>query len=457
MRRLSGLILAGLLAAAGSARAGDGPDSAATQAQLDAAQAAVEAGQAEIERLAKESEKLGIELAQLRRDLVRRAARLRDQEDAIELATVQLAGLRAEAANRRAQFNLRRGEAAVVLARLTRMSRRPPTAALAAPGSPIDVLRGAGAMRAMIGPLKREADGLASELAELAALTEEVDTRRETLEIQRNEALVARRELLDLVEARKRAHRDLTQHRAEADRQLQAALEQSRSLRALLDKLLAEETRRLKEARLAAAQAEARAKAARQAEVAARKAAAVAAALRKAEAAREAALEAERKAAEAAKAASAAEPKAQVAALPGASGPALFSTTRGHLPMPVAGRIVGQFGAADRFGQHAKGIRIGARAGATVVAPHDAQVAFAGPFRGYGLLLILSQGEGYHLLLAGMSRLYAVTGQPVLAGEPVGEMAPEGSETTLYVELRREGEPINPLSWITADKGKVSG
>jgi septal ring factor EnvC (AmiA/AmiB activator) len=82
---------------------------------------------------------------------------------------------------------------------------------------------------------------------------------------------------------------------------------------------------------------------------------------------------------------------------------------------------------------------------------------FAGPFRGYGLLLILSQGEGYHILLAGMSRLYAVTGQPVLAGEPVGEMGPEGSDTTLYVELRRQGEPINPLSWITADKGKVSG
>ncbi|MEQ9639634.1 MAG: peptidoglycan DD-metalloendopeptidase family protein [Alphaproteobacteria bacterium] len=442
-----------MLALAGAARADDGPDSAATQARLDAANATVEAGQAELERLATETDKLSAELARLRRELVRRAASLRDQEDAIELATVQLAGLRAEAANRRTRLDARRGEVAVVLARLTRMSRRPPAAALAAPGSPIDALRGAGAMRAMIGPLKSEADTLAGELAELAALTEVIDGRRERLEIQRNEALLARRGMRDLVETRKRAHRDLTRHRSEADQQVQQALEQSRSLQALLKQLLVEEARRLEQARLAAAEAEARAEAARRAEAAARQAAAVTAALRKAEAARQAAEEAQRKAA---KAAGRTAPAQQLAALPG-GGPALFSTRRGHLPMPVAGPVIGRFGAADRVGQRTKGIKVRARAGATVVAPHDAEVAFAGQFRGYGLLLILSQGEGYHILLAGMSRLYAVTGQPVLAGEPVGEMGPDGSDTTLYVELRREGEPINPLSWITAGKGKVSG
>jgi septal ring factor EnvC (AmiA/AmiB activator) len=83
---------------------------------------------------------------------------------------------------------------------------------------------------------------------------------------------------------------------------------------------------------------------------------------------------------------------------------------------------------------------------------------FAGPFRDYGLLLILAHGDGYHTLLAGMSRLHGAVGQQVLAGEPVGEMGDAGAgPPMLYVELRRGGEPINPTPWLAAGKGKVSG
>ena len=55
-----------------------------------------------------------------------------------------------------------------------------------------------------------------------------------------------------------------------------------------------------------------------------------------------------------------------------------------------------------------------------IVAPCDGTVAFAGPFRGYGQLLIIEHSEGYHTLLAGMGRIDAVVGARVLAGEPVG-------------------------------------
>ena len=126
--------------------------------------------------------------------------------------------------------------------------------------------------------------------------------------------------------------------------------------------------------------------------------------------------------------------------------------------MPVVGRVVEGYGQTDRFGQPSRGVRIETRPRAQVVSPQDARIVFAGPFRDYGLLLILAHGDGYHTLLAGMSRLHGAVGQQVLAGEPVGEMGDAGGgPPTLYVELRRGGEPINPTPWLAAGKGKVSG
>ena len=65
-----------------------------------------------------------------------------------------------------------------------------------------------------------------------------------------------------------------------------------------------------------------------------------------------------------------------------------------------------------------------------------------------GVVLIISHGEGYHTLLAGISRGYVAVGQKVLAGEPVAEMG-QGSKKnrSLYVELRRKGSAIDPRSW----------
>ena len=48
------------------------------------------------------------------------------------------------------------------------------------------------------------------------------------------------------------------------------------------------------------------------------------------------------------------------------------------------------------------------------------RVAFAGPFRSFGVLLIIDCGGGYHFVLAGLDRLDAEAGSRLLAGEPVG-------------------------------------
>ena len=84
-------------------------------------------------------------------------------------------------------------------------------------------------------------------------------------------------------------------------------------------------------------------------------------------------------------------------------------------------------------------------------------VLYAGPFRSYGQLLILDAGDGYHVVLAGMSRINVTLGQSVLAGEPVGRMAKPGwraprlqagnSGPELYIEFRKDGKPVDPAPW----------
>ena len=134
-----------------------------------------------------------------------------------------------------------------------------------------------------------------------------------------------------------------------------------------------------------------------------------------------------------------------------------FSAARGSLPMPARGRLVGLFGEGGGERKN-KGIIIETRDDAQVITPYDGEVVYAGPFRGYGRLLIIDHGEGYHTLLAGFSRIDSIQGQWLLAGEPVGVMGRGLTEyKTLYVEFRHDGVAINPLPWLAVSETKADG
>ncbi|MFL2771007.1 MAG: murein hydrolase activator EnvC family protein [Rhodospirillaceae bacterium] len=133
-----------------------------------------------------------------------------------------------------------------------------------------------------------------------------------------------------------------------------------------------------------------------------------------------------------------------------------MTQARGTLPLPVMGRLTQRYGEATEGDVRAKGIVFKTLIDAQVVSPFDAVIVFSGPFRGYGKLLILEHSEGYHTLLAGMDRFYGTVGQIVLAGEPVGVMASSGLPS-LYLEFRREGQPINPLPWLAANNNEIRG
>jgi len=147
----------------------------------------------------------------------------------------------------------------------------------------------------------------------------------------------------------------------------------------------------------------------------------------------------------------------EAAAARPASSERSFSQGQGHMPFPARGRVITRYGQTNEVGVVTKGLEIATRQGAQVIAPYDGQVVFSGPFRGYGLLLIIEHSEGYHTLLAGMARIDASVGQRLQPGEPVGIMGQDEAKPTLYVELRRNGQPVNPLPWLTAQKSKVGG
>jgi septal ring factor EnvC (AmiA/AmiB activator) len=139
-----------------------------------------------------------------------------------------------------------------------------------------------------------------------------------------------------------------------------------------------------------------------------------------------------------------------------------FPEEPGNILLPVHGDIVLRYGerVPSDSGQDTtlKGIKIRTRPGADVIAPFDGKVVFSGNFRSYGQILIIDHGGRYHTLLAGLHRIRAVVGQWVLAGEPVATMDPQSSkEPELYLELRRTGQPINPLPWLAEGEQRARG
>jgi septal ring factor EnvC (AmiA/AmiB activator) len=141
---------------------------------------------------------------------------------------------------------------------------------------------------------------------------------------------------------------------------------------------------------------------------------------------------------------------------------------KGMLTLPANGELRARFGTEDGEGGHLAGIRLETRPGSAVTSPCDGKIMFAGTFRGYGQMLIISANGGYHVLLAGLAKIDGVVGQTVLAGEPVGRMGAgrrpqhkslqtgNGGER-LYIEFRRNGVPVDPAPWFAGLREKVSG
>ncbi|KAA0681939.1 metallopeptidase [Roseomonas genomospecies 6] len=396
----------------------------------------IQADKALQRQLERQSQTLQKELDELRDRLVGLADQERAQEDELVHLEGSLTALEAQERSQAERLEGERQQIAALLAALQRVARIPPEAALARPDGPVDTLRSALLLRDTVPALRARADALAQALTRLAET-------RESLEAQRSRTYAARLNLIDrqkdiarLVARREELSRQTEEERQQVAQRTARLTGQAADLRQLMDRIEAE-----------------------------RRAAAAAAAKREAERLEAERKEAERKLAEQKLAAQklaeqklaeqklaeqrAAEQRARAEADAARAAPA-------GERLPVGGRVTVRYGEADRYGATSRGVTIQARAGSTVVSPQAGTIVFAGPFRGYGQILIVEHSHGYHSLIAGFGRIDTAVGRRVATGEPIGLMPADGSPD-LYFELRRHGQPINPQRGFGAPEGKGQG
>jgi murein hydrolase activator len=423
------VVLAASLAATGSSRAdpaGEVPTNPPAEADQQRTDKEMELRgvedtlrQSEEQRRAIETEidSVRADRARLSAALIETTAKVQDAERGAAAAADRLLSLNATADELSRSLERRRGVIADVLAALQRMGSNPPPAILVKPDDMSEAVRAATVMGSLIPELKSEIEAARRDLDDLAKTRESIARERDEL-TEKGKALAAdKMRLAALIEARQQS---LASAQDALGSQQQRAAELAKKATSLKDLI----------ARL-------------DSETAARKAGAAAA--HATEVAAAAAIEAR---AQALRGADIARLKPEIA----------FADAKGRVPLPAAGAILKRFGSSDDLGGIERGVSLATPAGATVSAPADGAVLFAGAYRSYGQLLIIDAGGGYYVLLAGMDRINVESGEFVLAGEPVGVMgdgsarmataaAVGAARPVLYIELRKDGTAIDPGPW----------
>lgn len=428
-------LIAGVGLRPGAVRSAD-EDPAAKLRQIEQALEDERATGSRLDRLAGQ---LAEEIERLRTRMAAAATRAQRTESDMVDAEQTLDTLRQEAKETRARLRERHLELAQLTGALQRLARHPPETLLLVGRAPIDTVHTGILLESAIPRINAEAGDLRRELDTLATLEADIRAQRDRLDLAARN-LDAERAQLSALAAEKAELLSGTRTRAsDAAAEIRALSESARSLRELIDRLQERE----------AAEAEEQ-----------RKLSALVTPEPRPDPADDQGgpLPAQ----------GTGRADAQTAALPDL--PSL-SKARGQLFTPVAGTIVRRFGKGSATDLTNQGLLLRTRPGALVIAPHDGIVLYAGPFEGFGRILIIEHGDGYHTLLAGLDRVDLGVGTRVLAGEPVGAMAAEriagqvGAGNTvsgqaapeLYLELRHNGDPIDPLPWFAGLTEKAKG
>jgi len=129
-----------------------------------------------------------------------------------------------------------------------------------------------------------------------------------------------------------------------------------------------------------------------------------------------------------------------------------FARQRGRLPWPVRGAVRIAFGPQKHpeLGTlfDSNGIEILVDEETPVKALWKGRVAFASPFKGYGNLIIIDHGDGYHTLYAHASRLVKQVDDRVKQGDTIAYSGYPGT-AGVYLEIRRNGKPVDPEQWLS--------
>jgi len=115
--------------------------------------------------------------------------------------------------------------------------------------------------------------------------------------------------------------------------------------------------------------------------------------------------------------------------------------------LPVAGKVTTGLGELSDAGVRSRGLTIATQTDAAVIAPAAGKVAYAGPFRSYGTIVILDHGGGWTTLVSGLGATSVRVGDRVAQGAPIGTAA-KGDDPRVTIELRRRDRAVDMIPLI---------
>jgi septal ring factor EnvC (AmiA/AmiB activator) len=325
------------------------------------------------------------------------AASIQAAEAGIDAAEVRLGMVQQILSAQRAQLATRQAPMLRLTGALQSLSRRPPVAVLAQPGSLTDMVHVRMVLNDVMPEIDRRTKGLKSELAKTRAMREDVALATRALKAEQQKLADRRKELVKMEGQRRLQSRQLASSAAvEGDRAI-ARAEEARDITSLLDGLAGDAAVRDRLAQLSGP----------------------------------------------VQRPSLGASGSNSIAIGGDLADADSATASGPPPyrLPVLGKLVAGFGEATANGTRSAGLSIRTRAGAQVVAPADGRIAFAGPYRGYGTILIIDHANGWSTLITNLIAASPAVGSRVTQGEPLGRAGPD--RPIITIELRRQGRPID--------------
>ena len=285
----------------------------------------------------------------------------------------------------------RRGPLLTLTAALQQLSRQPPVAVLAQPGSLTEIVHARAVLDSALPVIEARTANVRRELASLRRLQDQAQLALKALTTSRATLAGRRTELTRLENERRIRARDLRgSARLEADRALGFG-EQARDLSELIVRLEGDAATRERLATLAGAL-----------------------------------------------------PRPANPLRPRPLPVDTAAASRGTAPayrLPAVGPLLVGLGEVSSSGARSRGLTIAARPGGQIVAPADGRVVFAGDYRGYDKIVILDHGDGWTSLVTGMIGLSTSVGDVVDAGSPLGRAG--ANRPRITVELRRSGQPVD--------------
>lgn len=357
---------------------------AAQDDDLEALTRAEAEARSEAARLKAERDVVSGEIASLKRQLSATTAEARAFEREGERLAKDVADIETRLTGLQARLSENREQTLDLLAALQRLQLSPSTAAIADPSDAVATAQTANMIDALSAELQTRAKSLVRLSEELEATRAEALDRRRELDANNRELVSRRTRVGNLLEQKERLRADIDADAARANAEVQRLAAESANLRELLARL-------------------------------------------------------SEPVPDAGPSLKPARPDvSDPVARP--SGAVRFAQAQGALLRPVTGTL------ARRFGRGEPGDTYQTASEAQVVAPYGGRVEFAGPFKGYGRVVILNMDDDYFLLLTGLEQIFVRNRETVVRGEPIGVMP--GGDGRLYLEVRHKGRTVDPAPWF---------